>query len=128
MNKLKTGIFLIIIGNVLYLSYIFFTGNETSSFGEFTKGLLLGVSVGANLVGIILSIIYAAKEKNEKNKFLIRFGGVKMYKTVVIEYSPKAEKKKKKVEEKANEMLQDGYELITMSITGTAKAILVFKN
>ena len=66
MNKLKTGISLIIIGNVLYLSYIFFTGNETSSFGEFTKGLLLGLSVGANLVGIILSIIYAAKEKNEK--------------------------------------------------------------
>ena len=31
------------------------------------------------------------------------------------------------VEEKANEMLQDGYNLITMSITGTAKAILVFK-
>ncbi len=128
MNKLKTGIFLIIIGNVLYLSYIFFTGNETSSFGEFTKGLLLGVSVGANLVGIILSIIYAAKEKNEKNKFLIRFGGVKMYKTVVIEYSPKADDMAQKVEEKANEMLQDGYELITMSITGTAKAILVFKN
>ena len=66
MNKLKTGISLIILGNILYLSYIFFTGNETSSFGEFTKGLLLGVSVGANLVGIILSIIYAAKEKNEK--------------------------------------------------------------
>ena len=127
MNKLKTGIFLIIIGNVLYLSYIFFTGNETSSFGEFTKGLLLGVSVGANLVGIILSIIYAAKEKNEKNKFLIRFGGVKMYKTVVIEYSPKADDMAQKVEEKANEMLQDGYELVTMSITGTAKAILVFK-
>ena len=66
MNKLKIGIFLIILGNILYLSYIFFTGNETSSFGEFTKGLLLGLSVGANLVGIILSIIYAAKEKNEK--------------------------------------------------------------
>ena len=54
MNKLKTGIFLIIIGNVLYLSYIFFTGSETSSFGEFTEGLLLGISVGANLVGIIV--------------------------------------------------------------------------
>ena len=66
MNKLKTGIILIILGNILYLSYIFFTGNEMSSFGEFTKGLLLGLSVGANLVGIILSIIYAAKEKNEK--------------------------------------------------------------
>ncbi len=67
MNKLKTGIFLIIIGNLLYLSYIFFTGNETSSFGEFTKGLLLGLSVGTNLVGIILSIIYVVKEKNEKD-------------------------------------------------------------
>ena len=26
-----------------------------------------------------------------------------------------------------NEMLQNGYELVTMSITGAAKAILVFK-
>ena len=51
-----------------------------------------------------------------------------MYKTVVIEYSPKADDMAQKVEEKSNEMLQDGYELITMSITGTAKAILVFKN
>ncbi len=50
-----------------------------------------------------------------------------MYKTVVVEYSPKAEDMAKKVEEKANEMLQNSYELITMSITGTAKAILVFK-
>ncbi len=66
MNKLKIGIFLIILGNILYLSYIFFTGNETSSFGEFTKGLLLGLSVGTNLLGIILSIIYVTKEKNEK--------------------------------------------------------------
>ena len=64
----------------------------------------------------------------KKNKFLIRFGGENMYKTVVIEYSPKADDMAKKIEEKANVMLQDGYELITMSITGTAKAILVFKN
>ena len=67
MNKLKMGISLIILGNILYLSYILFTGNETSSFGEFTKGLLLGLSVGTNLVGIILSIIYVVKEKNEKD-------------------------------------------------------------
>ena len=66
MNKLKMGNFLIILGNILYLSYIFFTGNETSSFGEFTKGLLLGLSVGTNLVGIILSIIYVSKEKKSK--------------------------------------------------------------
>ena len=32
-----------------------------------------------------------------------------MYKTVVIEYSPKADDMAQKVEEKANEMLQDGY-------------------
>ena len=66
MNKLKMGIFLIILGNILYLSYIFFTGNETSSFGEFTNGLLLGLSVGTNLVGIILSIVYIVEEKNQK--------------------------------------------------------------
>jgi len=50
-----------------------------------------------------------------------------VYKTIVVEYSPKADDMAQKVEEKANEMLQEGFELITMSITGTAKAILVFK-
>ena len=50
-----------------------------------------------------------------------------MYKTVVIEYSPKDNDMAQKIEEKANEMLQAGFELVTMSITGTAKAILVFK-
>lgn len=50
-----------------------------------------------------------------------------MYKTVVIEYSSKADNMAPKIEEKANELLQEGYELVTMSITGTAKAILVFK-
>ena len=51
-----------------------------------------------------------------------------MYKTVIIEYSPKEDDMAQKVEEKTNEMLEKGYELVTMSITGTAKAILVFKN
>ena len=50
-----------------------------------------------------------------------------MYKTVVIEYTPKADDMAQKVEEKANEMLHEGYAFVTMSITGTAKAILVFK-
>lgn len=50
-----------------------------------------------------------------------------MYKTIVIEYSPKADDMAKKIEEKANEMLQEGFELVTVSITGSAKAILVFK-
>ena len=50
-----------------------------------------------------------------------------MYKTVVIEYFPKADTMAKKVEKIFNEMLEDGYELVTMSITNSAKAILVFK-
>lgn len=51
-----------------------------------------------------------------------------MYKTVVIDYTPKADNLALKVEEKANEMFKQGFELITMSVTGTAKAILVFKS
>lgn len=61
------------------------------------------------------------------NDYIERKGDKKMYKTVVIDYSPKADNMAQKVEEKANEMLENGYELVTMSITGTAKAILVFK-
>ena len=49
-----------------------------------------------------------------------------MYKTIVIEYTPKAEKMAKKIEDKSNEMLKEGYILVTMSITMSAKAILVF--
>ena len=49
-----------------------------------------------------------------------------MYKAVVIEYSPKAEDMAKKIEEKAKEMLEEGLDLISMSVTGSGKAILVF--
>ena len=45
----------------------------------------------------------------------------------MIEYSPKAENMSKKSEEKANEMLNDGYVLVTIAETTTAKAILLFK-
>lgn len=50
-----------------------------------------------------------------------------MYKAIVIDYSPKADDMALKVEEKSNEMLQEEYELVTMSVTGSAKAILIFK-
>jgi hypothetical protein len=49
------------------------------------------------------------------------------YKTEVIEYSPKADDMAKKIELKANEMADMGYSLVTMTVTGSAKAILVFK-
>ena len=50
-----------------------------------------------------------------------------MYKTIVIEYTPKADDMAQKIEEKCNNMKKDNYNLVTMSITGSAKAILVFK-
>lgn len=49
------------------------------------------------------------------------------YLTKVVEYTPKAETMAKRVEEAANEMQQEGYELVSFSCTEAAKAILVFK-
>lgn len=68
MNKLKSsGLSLIILGNILYLVYIYFNGKETSTFSEFTSGLLLGMSIGINLIGIILTAMYMSKQdKNNK--------------------------------------------------------------
>lgn len=66
MTNAKTGLYLIILGNLLYVSYIFFGQNETSNLGEFTSGLLLGLSISINLVGIILSAISLAKEQENK--------------------------------------------------------------
>ena len=68
MKKLKTGALLIILGNLLYLAYIYFCGNETSNFGNFSSGLLLGLSIGCNLVGIILIVAYMSENNKEKDK------------------------------------------------------------
>ena len=53
MKQLKSGISLIALGNLLYLMYIFFAKGDSSNFGDFTNGLLLGLSIGTNLVGIV---------------------------------------------------------------------------
>lgn len=58
MKNLKAGLMLIVLGNILYMCYIYFCGNESSSIGEFSSGLLLGLSIGINLVGIIISALY----------------------------------------------------------------------
>ena len=49
MKNLTFGLFLIILGNILYMC---------SSTSEFSSGLLLGLSIGINLVGIINSALY----------------------------------------------------------------------
>ncbi len=51
-----------------------------------------------------------------------------IYKTVVVDYAPKTKKMAAAIEEKANEMSENGYELVTFSITNSAKAILVFRS
>lgn len=69
MNKLKSGILWIILGNLLYLVYIFLSGNETTNFGDFSKGVLLGLSIGSNLVGIILTAAYIGIEDKKKEEW-----------------------------------------------------------
>ena len=67
MKKENYGILLIILGNLLYLSYIFFENKISSSFNEFSSGVLLGLSIGTNLVGIIIiSKNIAENSKNSK--------------------------------------------------------------
>ena len=48
------------------------------------------------------------------------------YKTIVIDYEPKAAKMAAAIENIANEYAQRGWELVTFSVTNTAKAILLF--
>lgn len=66
MNKGQIGIALIILGYLLNLAYNFFGKNETTPFGSFSSGLLLGMSIGIGLVGIILTVIHIAQSKAEK--------------------------------------------------------------
>ena len=67
MKKENYGILLIILGNLLYLSYIFFGNKISFSFSEFSSGVLLGLSIGTNLVGIIItSKNIAENNKNSK--------------------------------------------------------------
>lgn len=58
MKNLTFGLFLIILGNILYMCYIYFNGNESSSTNEFSSGLLLGLSIRINLVEIIILALY----------------------------------------------------------------------
>ena len=50
------------------------------------------------------------------------------YKTVVIDYKPKAAEMALEVEKIANEMAKESWELITFSVTNSAKGILVFRS
>lgn len=62
MKKENYGIFLIILGNLLYLSYIFFGSKVSSNFEDFSSGVLLGLSIATNLVGIIATVSNTSKK------------------------------------------------------------------
>ena len=55
MNIRKTGIVCIFLGVLLYVAYLVFCGKEISAFGDFSSGILLGLSIATNLVGIVLA-------------------------------------------------------------------------
>ena len=50
-----------------------------------------------------------------------------MYKTIVVKYSPKAKEMAARIEDVANQMEQEGFELVSCSITPSSKGILVFR-
>lgn len=49
------------------------------------------------------------------------------YKTIVTDYAPRAKKMAAAIEKIANEKAQEGWELVTLSVTNSCKAILVFR-
>ena len=61
MKKVNTGIYLIILGNLLYLTYIYFCKNQSGNFSDFSSGVLLGLSIGVNILGIIITVTYISK-------------------------------------------------------------------
>ena len=67
MKNFKTGITLIVFGNVLYVAKDFFDNVTSSNFSDFTQGFLVGLGIGLNVIGIILVFIYLAREGKKKN-------------------------------------------------------------
>lgn len=61
IKKLKLSVLLIILGEILSFALDLFDNNDISEFCEFTTGVLLGISVGMKLIGIILLIYYIVK-------------------------------------------------------------------
>lgn len=50
-----------------------------------------------------------------------------MYRTIVIGYTPKAKEPSKKIEEKASEMQDEDFSLVTFSVAPPAKTVHLFR-
>lgn len=65
MNQLKTGLSLVIIGNICYVLYVYFSKDNTTNLSDFLSGLILGLSVGTNIVGITTIAKYMGRHKKK---------------------------------------------------------------
>lgn len=63
-KQTKIGILLIIVGEVLYFLQSYLNNNYTN-FNDFISGLLLGISIGLNLLGIIISVAAILKDNGK---------------------------------------------------------------
>ena len=68
LKNLKLSAALIIVGELLSWALNYFASDATSNFSEFTSGILLGLSVGMKLIGIILILILIIKYPKEEKK------------------------------------------------------------
>ena len=63
-KKLVSATVLIIVAEVLSLSRMYFVEGATN-FSEFTSGVLLGLSVGMEIVGVVLLFCIATYDKKK---------------------------------------------------------------
>lgn len=63
-KKLISATILIILAEVLSLSRMYFVEGATN-FSEFTSGVLLGLSVGMEIVGVVLLFCIATYDKKK---------------------------------------------------------------
>lgn len=68
IKNVRVSAVLLILGEMLYWLLTYFFKNSTSNFSELTSGILLGLSVGMKIVGIILLLISLAKYSKNDNK------------------------------------------------------------
>lgn len=67
MKKLILGIALTVFSIILYISKNYFSKQETTNFDKFSSGILIGLSIGIFLVGIIMIVCYIV-ERIKKDK------------------------------------------------------------
>lgn len=122
----KGNIVIAILVNLRCLPFVEAVGTDVGIFGLEARALHIFYIIAPADFTILRYNNYEIEYSNIYAVFYERNFQM-IYKTIVIDYAPKAKKMAASIEEKANEMSKKGYELVTFSITNSAKAILVFR-